>query len=54
MLVEGGAVEARKPVRIGRKMCRHPIQDNANAGLVRRIDETGEAFRRTEAPGRRE
>ena len=39
MLVERGAVEARQAVRIGRKMRRHPIQNDADAGGMQRIDE---------------
>jgi hypothetical protein len=33
-------------------MRRHPVEDDADAGPVQRIDEAREAFRRTVAPGR--
>ena len=54
MLVERGAVEPREPMRIGRKMRRHPVEDDADAGGVQRVDEAREAFRRAVARGRRE
>src|SRR5690242_17749785 len=39
MLVERSAVEAREPMRIGREVSRHPVEDDADAGAVQRIHE---------------
>ena len=54
VLVERGAVEAGEAVRVGREMRRHPVDDDADAGLVAAVDEAGEGLRRAEAAGRRE
>jgi len=54
VLVECGAVEARKAVRIGRKVRRHPVEDHADAGSVAAIDQPGESGRFAESRGRRE
>ena len=54
MLVERPAVEMREAVLVGRKMRRHPVEDDAEAGLVRAVDEAGEAGRIAVAPRRRE
>ena len=54
VLVERGAVEAGEAVRVGREMRRHPVEDDADAGLVAAVDEAGEILRRAEAAGRRE
>ena len=53
VLVERGAVEAGQAVRVGREVRRHPVEDHADAGAVRAVDEAGEAFRRAEAGRRR-
>ena len=53
MLIERGAVEMRKAMRIGREMRRHPVEDDADADLVRAVDEPGKAFRIAEPRGRR-
>ena len=55
MLVERRAVEARQAVRIGGKMRRHPVEDDADAG-ARGSASTKRAkpSRRAEAAGRRE
>ena len=52
MLVKRRAVEARKPVRIGRKVRRHPIENDADAGGVQRFDEMLETSRRSIAGAR--
>ena len=39
VLVEGGAVEFGKPVRVVGEMPRHPVEQHANAGLVQGIDQ---------------
>ncbi len=44
MLVERGAVEARETVRVGGEMRRHPVEDDADAGAMQRIDEPREAL----------
>ena len=54
MLVQRGAVEARQAVRIGREMRRHPVEDDADARRMQRVDEAGEAFGRAVAGARRE
>ena len=54
MLVERGAVEAREAVRVGREMRRHPVEDDADAGRMQRIDEARKALRRAVARARRE
>ena len=53
MLVESRAVEAGEAVLVGGEMSRNPVEQHADARAVRRIDETGEAFRFAEARGRR-
>ena len=45
MLVQRGAVEACKAVRVGREVCRHPIENDADASGVQRIDKARKAFR---------
>ena len=54
MLVERGAVEARQAVLILRKVAGHPVEDHADAGLVKGVDEELEILGRAEAAGRRE
>ncbi len=54
MLVQRSAVEPRHAVGIGREMRRDPIDDDADAGAVTRIDEAAKALGRPEAPRRRE
>ena len=53
MFVEIRAVKFREPVRVLRKMRRHPIHDHADAGVMTRIDEMAELVRSSEAAGRR-
>ena len=53
MLVERRPVEARETVRVLREMSRHPVEDDADAGLVARVDEELEILRRAVAAGRR-
>ena len=48
------AVEMREPVRVVREMRRHPVEDDADPGRVRGVDEVGEILRRAEAARRRE
>src|SRR6478609_327544 len=50
MLVQRGAVEPCHAMRIGRKVCRHPVEENADAGAMAGIDEAGKTLWRTE-PG---
>ncbi len=52
VFVERGAVEMRQPLFIGRKMRRHPVEDDAEARGVRSIHEAGEGGRLAEAPRR--
>ena len=54
MLVERRAVETREPVLVGREMRRHPVEDDAEPGLMGAVDEAREAVRLAEARGRRE
>ena len=53
MLVERRAVETGEAVLVGREMRRHPVEDDADAGPVRAVDEAGEALRIAEARRRR-
>ena len=53
VLIECRAVEAGQPVLIGREMRRNPVEDDADAGAMGRIDEAGKAGRIAEARGRR-
>jgi hypothetical protein len=46
MLEQRTAVEHREPVRVRRKMRRHPIEDDAEPRPVRRVYEAPEAVRR--------
>ncbi len=39
VLVKMRAVEKPEPVRVVREMARHPVEDEADAGLVRGLDE---------------
>ncbi len=48
------AVEIGEPVLVGRKVRRHPVEDDADAPLVQVIDEVHEVLRRAVAGGRRE
>ena len=54
MLIEGGPIEAGETMRVGGKMRRHPVQDDADAGAVHGIDKTRKAFGRAIARARRE
>ena len=53
VLVQGGAVEVRQRPVIARKMRRHPVNDDADAGFVQRIDEKLKIIRRAKAAGGR-
>jgi hypothetical protein len=48
------SVEAGETMRVGGKMRRHPVQDDADAGAVHGIDETRKAFGRAITRARRE
>src|SRR5438876_7058486 len=39
MLIEGGSVEAREGVRVGREVRRYPVEDHSDATLVQLVDE---------------
>src|SRR5205814_6065861 len=54
VLVERRAVEARKPVRVGRKMAGHPVENHADAVTVAFVDEKPEVVWRAVPGGRRE
>ena len=54
MLVQRGAVEPCHAMRIGRKVCRHPVEENADAGAMAGIDEAGKTLWRTEPRAWRE
>ena len=54
VLVEVGAVEVAEAVLVAREVRRHPVEDDADAALVQRIDQVHEILRRAEAAGRRE
>ena len=54
VLVKGGAVELRQAVRVGREVGGHPVEDDAEVGLVAAVHEGGEALRRAEPGGGRE
>ena len=49
VLVQRRAVEAREAVLVLRKMAGHPVEDDADAGLVAGVDEQLEVLRRAEA-----
>ena len=51
VLVERGSVELHQPVRVGREMGGHPVEDDAEPGLVRRLDQAAERVRIAEARG---
>ena len=54
VLVERGAVEAGQGPLVGREVARHPVQDDADAGLVQAVDEQPEAVGVAEAAVGRE
>ena len=54
VLVQVRAVEVMQPVRVGREMRWHPVEDHADALRVQVIDEVGKVLRRAIAGGRRE
>ena len=54
MLVQVGAVEIAEPVRIGRKVARHPVQHQADAAGMAAVDEARERRRVAVAAGRGE
>jgi hypothetical protein len=45
VLVQGRAVEPRHAMGIGRKMRRHPVDNDADIGAMAGIHEAGKAFR---------
>src|SRR5690606_5707758 len=47
-------VEREQPMRIIRKMRRHPVENHSNACLVKFIDESHQSLRIAEARGRSE
>jgi hypothetical protein len=54
VLVQRAAVELRETVRVVGEVRGHPVDDHADAGRMRAIDEAREAVDRPEARGRRE
>ncbi len=54
VLVERGAVEAGQAVGVLGEVAGHPVEDDADASLVQRIDERPEVVRRAEPAGWRE
>ena len=54
VLVERGAVEPPEPVRVGREMARHPIEQQPEPGAVAGIDKGAEIVGRAKPRGRRE
>ena len=53
VLVQRRAIEPRQRPVVARKMRRHPIHDDADAGLVQRVDQKLKIVRRAVAAGRR-
>ena len=53
VFIEIGPVEFRERMRVLRKMGRNPIDDHADAGLVKSIDEMPELIWRSKPAGRR-
>lgn len=51
VLVERSAVEAGETMGIGREMRRHPVEDDAYAGLVAGVDEMLEVIGTAVATG---
>src|SRR4051812_3534200 len=54
MFIQVGAVEITEAVLIAREVSGDPVEDDADAALVERIDQEHEVLRRPEAAGRRE
>jgi hypothetical protein len=52
VLVQVRAVEAREGMRVGREVRRHPVQEDADALLVQRVDEDHQVLRRAVARAR--
>src|SRR5436190_15561820 len=50
VLIERRAIEPRQAVGIGREVCRHPVEQDADACLVKSIDEPRKIVRRAEPP----
>ena len=48
MLIQRRAVEPRQTMRIGREMCRHPVDQDADICAMAGIDETGKPLGRAE------
>ena len=53
VFVQRGAVKLGQAVIIGRKVSDHPVEDNADAFVVRGFNQCTQFFRRTETAGRR-
>ena len=54
VLVERGAVEARQAVLVLREVCRHPVDDHADAVFMESVDEIAKLVGRAETLRRRE
>jgi hypothetical protein len=54
VLIKASAIEAREPVRVVGEMARHPVEQDADAGRMQRVDQRDEIRWRTEAAGGRE
>ena len=54
VLVEVGAIEIAEAVRIGREVAGHPVEHEADAGLMAAVDEARERLGRPMPAGRRE
>ena len=53
MFIQRGAIKLGQAVIIGRKVSDHPVEDNADALVVRGFNQCAQFFRRTETAGRR-
>src|ERR1700720_1333944 len=54
MFVQRCPIEPRQPVGIGRKMRRHPVENDANIGAMQRVDKAPQARRWSKPGGWRE
>ena len=53
VFVQRGAVKFGQAVIVGREMADHPVEDNADACVVRGFNQCTQFFRRTKTAGRR-
>src|SRR5579863_7539191 len=53
MLVQGAAVETRKPERIRREMCGGPVENHSDTISMKAVDQVAEVIGRSVARGRR-